>query len=633
MKRFLSSIIIVVLMLSCCSISAIAEKLTVYHDYQLASKEMESWLILKSQSGTDMNVLNNCLDSLVYNDNHSNLCGLAAESFEHNSTSTEWTFHLRDNMTWVDNQGNYKADVTSADWLTALEWVLNYSKNGSSNTSMMFETISGAEDYYNYTKELAEQNEDSAKALDYTGKFSEMVGIEAPDDYTLIYKCFAPCPYFATIATYSCMYPLSQGMIDELGIEGVQALQYDTMWYNGCYTVTTYIEGSEKILTKNPLYWNADSDRFDEVVITMVESADKAYELFDAGQLDYISLGQAQLTAIMENPENKFYNNLVEARPTSSSYQMHFVYDKWLEDGSKDEQWNTAIANEAFRLSLYYGMDLTQYLSRTNPIHPYSCTNYGYTASGVSVNSEGVDYAAIVNNYLGQAYSSTEYTRYQPELASEYKDKAIKELTEKGVIFPVQIDYYIAGNDSTAAGTALILKQVMEECLGNDYVNLNIKTYVSSIVNEVRKPHLASILITGWGADYGDPVNFLGQETYGEDSAFYSNNYSYINDATDPDLISTYKEFTFMVVEAREIADDLDARYDAFAKAEVFFIQHALTIPLNLNVSWELTKINDYSKRYAAFGSNNNHYENWESSATLYTTDEYEQFKAAYNAE
>ena len=85
----------------------------------------------------------------------------------------------------VDINGNVKADCTAQDWITAMEWVLNFHKNGSNNTSMPLALIKGAEDYYNYTRELSAEE---AKALD-TSKMLEMVGIEAPDDYTLIYHC------------------------------------------------------------------------------------------------------------------------------------------------------------------------------------------------------------------------------------------------------------------------------------------------------------------------------------------------------------------------------------------------------------------------------------------------------------
>ena len=55
-----------------------------------------------------------------------------------------WTFKLRDNVKWVDVNGNEKAACNAQDFATGLEWVLNFHKNDSSNTSMPIEMIKGA---------------------------------------------------------------------------------------------------------------------------------------------------------------------------------------------------------------------------------------------------------------------------------------------------------------------------------------------------------------------------------------------------------------------------------------------------------------------------------------------------------
>ena len=139
-------------------------------------------------------------------------------------------------------------------------------------------------------------------------------------------------------------------------------------------------------------------------------------------------------------------------------------------------------------------------------------------------------------------------------------------------------------------------------------------------------------MINGWGADYGDPQNFLGQETYGMDNAYYTNAYSNGNETKSQELIDIYKEFTDMVNEANAINDDLDKRYDAYAEAEAYFIDKAIVIPCYYEIFWELTHINDYSKINALYGIVNNKMINWETSVDAYTTEQYEAFKAAYEA-
>jgi oligopeptide transport system substrate-binding protein len=613
---------------------ALADEITDLQTWETQARELETWNIHYSQAAADLNVLTNLIDGLLTNDNHGNLKPNAAKSYSSEDGGKTWTFVLNDGMTWFDKDGNVKANVVAQDWKTGLEWILNYAKNDSYNVSMPNEMIKGAQEYYEYTKTLTEtEGADAAKALTVDGKFSELVGIETPDDKTIVYTLVDQLPYFPSVATYNCLYPLSQAMIDEMGVDGYRDVTWENMWYSGPYTVTYFVNQNEKVLTKSKNYWNdANCKRFDTVTVKMVESIATGYQLFTQGELDHISLDQATTQEIYNDPSNEFNPYLVEARPTKYSYQMHLVYNKNKEDGTPDVNWNTAIANENFRKSLYYGLDLTAYFARTNAINPQSCQNYCYTGNGVAFTSDGKDYTSLVLKEIGLEYDSTKYTRFDMDKAQEYKAKAMKELSAKGVTFPVEIDYYIAGNSTTAADTAKVLEAIFDQ-LGDDYVKLNTKTYISSIANEVRKPHLASFFINGWGADFADPINFLGQETYNDTAAYYSNNYSYINEATDADLIADYEEFTKLVNEAKAITTDLDARYAAFAKAEACFIDHVLAIPCNYEVSWELTGINNYSKVYSMYGMQGYRYVDWETDKNLYTTDAMKAAAEAYAAE
>ena len=633
MKKILSLILALSMMLSMVAVAS-ATEITDYRTYQTAANEMETFNIHYSQGAVDLNVLTNCIDGLLTNDNKGSLIANAAKEWTSPDGGQTWIFTLNEGMNWVDYQGNVKAEVVAEDWLWGLEWVLNFAKNGARNITMPGEMIVGANDYYEYTKKVAEeQGEEAAKALGLE-KFMEMVGISCPDKYTIVYNCTSPLSYFPTVATYNCLYPLSGALLQEIGVDGYMAATFDTIWYSGPYTLTSYLHGSEKIFTANPNYWNkANVKTFNTVTVKMVDSAEVAFQLFQTGELDYVALSQSNLSSIYNAPDNEWHDYLVEARPTKYSYQIHLVYDKKLADGSPDVNWNTAVANEAFRKSLYYGLDATDYLARTNAINPLSCQNYCYTANGVATTSDGTDYTQLVRNELGLQYDYTTYSRVNPELAAQYKAQAIEELTAKGVTFPIVIDYYIAGGNQNAKDTADVLAQIISDCLGDDYVQLNICTYVSSLSNEVRKPQLASMYINGWGADFGDPINFLGQETYGEDGAYYSTSYSMCNNNTDPDLIACYTEFTRLTNEAKAITDDLDARYAAFAKAEAYMIEKALVIPWNYDVSWQLTGVNDYSKIYTAYGIQAERYVNWETQFELYTTDDYAALKDAYNAQ
>lgn len=603
------------------------KELTDLVTWETQAREMETQNILYSQNASDLNVLCNLVEGLLEVDNYGKLAPGIAEKWETNDNGLTWTFHLRKGVKWVDVDGNEKADCTAQDFLTGLEWVLNAAKNEANNTSMPIELIKGAGDYYEYTKALSKEE---AYALDTT-KMLEMVGVSAPDDYTLVYTCTTQKPYFDTVATYNCLYPAPKALIDELGVDGFRAVEYKQLWYNGPYRMTEYIHQNQKVLTKNDKYWDKDAKLFNTVTIKMVESLDAAFLLYQSGELDTVDLTQANLTTINNDKNNEFHNQLVEKRPTKYSYQFHWNFNKNKEDGTPDTNWNTAIANKAFRQSLYFGLDLTEYYKRTNDINPYNCDNEAYTMEGLVYMADGTEYTQYVKDLLGlKKPDGKSMARYDKSKAETLKKQAMTELAAKGVTFPVEFDYYISGSSQTAADTAVVLQNIFKNCLGEDYVKLNVKTYTSSLTKEVRNPRLQSFMINGWGADYGDPQNYLGQETYGEDNAYYAQYYSNINDATDPDLIAAYKEYTQMVNKANAINDDLDARYKAYAEAEAFMLENVFTMPASIEVAWQLTRINDYTKPNGMFGCQNYMYKNLETSVDAYTTEQYEKIKADY---
>ena len=603
---------------------------------KVATRELETFNILHSQLASDFENLCNLTEPLLEVDTYGELSPALAEEWGTEDGGLTWTFKLREGVKWVDVNAQEKADCVSQDFATSLEWVLNFHKNDSANTSMHLEMIQGAEEYYEYTKTLSAE-EAQALTAGEGSKFREMVGIETPDDYTVVYHCTTPKPYFDTVATYACLYPMSQAMVDELGVKGVQEMNNETMWYNGCYTMTSYVQGNEKVFTKNPTYWDTECSLFNTVTIKMVESNDVAFQLYQTGEVDYVDLTESNLKTISGNANNEFYDYLVEKPVDKYSYQIHFNYSKNKEDGTPDTNWNTAIANENFRKAIYYGLDLTDYYKRVNAVNPMNCENNFYTMKGLIYTSDGTDYTELVRQEMGLPENNGEtMIRLDAEKAEEYKQAAIEELTALGVTFPVGLDYYIASANQVSLDSANVFKQTVSSSLSDDFIVVNIKTYISSATTEVYTPKLHSISTNGWGADYGDPQNYLGQETYGYDNAYYSTSQSKINDVEETeatkDLLDTYKEFTRLVEEADAITDDLDARYQAYAVAEAYMLDHALVIPFYYNPTWCLTKVDPYSKMNAMFGSQNEKMKNWKTNANGFTTEEIKASEQAHNS-
>ena len=618
-----------------------ATPLKEFISFESGNRELESWNMLYTQKAEDANVVTNLWDGLLSFDRYGKVVPAIASSWEHNEDATVWTFHLRDDVDWVDCNGEVKAHLTSKDFLVGFEWVMNAIKNEANNTSMPNDTIVGAYEYYELTKEAG----DAAADMTYEDMLAAGVGIEAPDDYTLVFTCPNACPYFDTVAAYNSFYPVAPALIEELGVDGFRSCDNTTMWYNGPYVVEEYIQGNTKSYIPNPNYYDAANvSRFERFTVTMISDGSISLQLYQNRELDEVDLGESNITTIQSDPSNEYNQQLCEKRAKKFSYCFIFNYDKKNTDGTPDENWNKAIANKAFRQCFSKGMVLNKFFARYNPINPLKCENDFFTMKGLCYTSDGTDYTNLVAKEMGldgEAYDGKTMKRLRANNGdiTELKKQAMEELSAIGVTFPVHCSYYILAGSTSALDSATVLKQCFTDSFGDDFIVLDINTFVSSTMKEVVAPKLQSFTHMGWGADFGDPINFLTQIIVHDDNAYYSCNMTNIagivnNGPTSyqTELVAAYEKFTDLVNEGRAIVDDTDARYAAFAKAEAYFLDENLIFPTVYDITWCLTHVNEYSKINAMYGPCNYKAVNWETSEEAYTTEQYDAFAAAFDA-
>ena len=618
-----------------------ATPLKEFISFESGNRELESWNMLYTQKAEDANVVTNLWDGLLSFDCYGKVVPAIASSWEHNEDATVWTFHLRDDVDWVDCNGEVKAHLTSKDFLVGFEWVMNAIKNEANNTSMPNDTIVGAYEYYELTKEAG----DAAADMTYEDMLAAGVGIEAPDDYTLVFTCPNACPYFDTVAAYNSFYPVAPALIEELGVDGFRSCDNTTMWYNGPYVVEEYIQGNTKSYIPNPNYYDAANvSRFERFTVTMISDGSISLQLYQSRELDEVDLGESNITTIQSDPSNEYNQQLCEKRAKKFSYCFIFNYDKKNTDGTPDENWNKAIANKAFRQCFSKGMMLNKFFARYNPINPLKCENDFFTMKGLCYTSDGTDYTNLVAKEMGldgEAYDGKTMKRLRANNGdiTELKKQAMEELSAIGVTFPVHCSYYILAGSTSALDSATVLKQCFTDSFGDDFIVLDINTFVSSTMKEVVAPKLQSFVHMGWGADFGDPINFLTQIIVHDDNAYYSCNMTNIAGIVNngpasyqKDLVAAYEKFTDLVNEGRAIVDDTDARYAAFAKAEAYFLDENLIFPTVYDITWCLTHVNEYSKINAMYGPCNYKAVNWETSEEAYTTEQYDEFAAAFDA-
>lgn len=601
--------------------AAQSQQLHEFVDWCLASNELESFLPISSEEGKTLRHLTNVWDGLLTRNANNEVVPLIAERYDVSSDGMTFTFHLRDNVKWVNHNSEVMADLTSEDFLTSMEWILNFHKNGGKQISMLVSTVAGAQEYFDWTKTLSQEEAYATKGTDQ--KFLETVGIAAPDPTTVVYTLCKAAPYFHTVIMGVCGYPLCQKQVDEMGVEGVLGQNWDTMWTNGPYVFEEFISGNTKSYVPNEAYWDQDCQRFDRVTVRMVDDGTVDDRLFMTGEVSRCELSESNLRMIYTDETNEWHDYLVQTRTAGRCQAISLNFYRLNEDGSEDVNWNTAVNVESFRQAMRYCIDLAPYLAYFDFVNPESLRSETWSAYDWVKFSDGKDYAERIEEILGIGPEG----RYDAAGREGRLAQAKADLIAAGVSLPVDVYYYVKSGDQTEQDAATILKQCFEEGLGTDLVNFHIGTYVTSIVPEVMATKICSFVTNGWGADYSDPENMLLQTVTDNDGAFYSNYVTNQNQAR-PETLALWEEYTRMVHAANAIVDDQDARYEAQAQAEAFMLDHALVISLKrTGTAWALTQENTYSHVRGA-----TRHTDWETSTQPYTAEEYARLKADFEA-
>lgn len=602
----------------------------------LYSSEVTTMNYLVSSTTYELVVGANTIDSLVENDTFGNILPCGAESWEVSEDGLTWTFHLRAGQYWYDADGNQKDPVTANDYVAAARYVCD-SAMDSNNSYLMDGWIVNAEELLNYTAaqlaEPVEQGTEAGEDQDYvidangiiyegsdwnkeTEKYDtwtevpavtpEDLGVEAVDDLTLVYHLVKARPYFLTALQFGTYWPAPASLLAELG--DAYGLDNYSMWFNGAYILSEFKPQEKRIYTKNVNNWDAEHvyiERIEQICNT--EAATLEPEMFLRGEVDGAGIGSDIVADWMSDPEKS--QMISTTRVTGDySYFFGFNFEPKFDAEYEPENWVIAVNNENFRKAIFHGIDRDGYIAAKYPgddpsIHKINTV----TPKGFSVN-EGKDYV-----FYGGLAKYTEGESFDPELAVQFRDAAKAELEAAGCKFPIKVPVNYNTNSTTWANCTVVLEQQLEELLGADFIDIIVVPYSGSdFLNATRRNGNYALQELNWGADFMDP------ETWA-DAFERKNNYNFFCHETDTyrvfqdtktaetnALIDQYYE---LVDAAREETGDMDARYEAFAAAESFYIDHAIVVPGFISGgSYQATKLNGFEGQYAMMGQSSSRY-------------------------
>ena len=167
------------------------------------------------------------------------------------------------------------------------------------------------------------------------------------------------------------------------------------------------------------------------------------------------------------------------------------------------------------------------------------------------------------------------------------------------------LTYYFATSEQVPSAVGL---GVLND--GTDFIDIIITAGPSdSFLSAVRRNGKFEFLLCNWGADYSDPETETDPFYQAEKSR--GMRYAYLRTGVEDGFITGETADAVMaymnaIEAAKQITDDIDARYKAFADAETLLITNALVIPRGMSVpAYLATRLNYWEGQYASTGFSN----------------------------
>lgn len=482
------------------------QKVTMAVNQELSS--LDSTLATDTYSIT---VLNNVMEGLYRLDENNQLVPASAKDVPTVSDDKlTYTINLRDDLEWSNGD-----KVTADDFVYGWQKAVN--PDTGSEYSGLFAGIKNA-------TEIIE------------GKLPETdLGIKAVDETTIEVTMERPVPYFESLLAFPTFFPQNKAFVEK---EGKQyGATNENLIYNGPFVLEDF-DGAgtdtEWKLTKNPTYWDKDKVKLDTIVNQVSKEPSTSVRLFEAGELDDVTLS-GELAK--QYQENEAFTPLPKAGTTYLTFNQ-----------SKDFFKNKK-ARQAVSLVLDR-KNITEFILADGSKEPK-----GLVPNGMSFSpTDKKDFADV----------SKPMVKTDIEEAKKLWEEAKKETGTKEITFDL-----LSYDDEVIKKLAEAIQFDIEDKLSGAKVNVNIVPLTAAI--EKGRNAEFDLFLFGWGADYPDPSSFM--ELLTTDSPYNYGKYSnkdfdkLVEKASTTDVTDDEKRWNDYI-EAENILTDDAAVSPIFQKAE-----------------------------------------------------------------
>lgn len=431
--------------------------------------------------------------------------GMAAEEPTVSEDKLTYTFKIREDAAW-----------SNGDPVTANDFVYAWRK--------LVDPASAAS--YSYMMDGVIANATEIIKGDVA---PEELGVTAVDEKTVEVTLANALPYFKDLLSLAMFYPQNEAFVEEQGDK--YALNSEALVYNGPFLLEDWnAAGLSWTYVKNPEYWDAETVQLDQINVDVVKETSTALNLYDSDAVDRILLKGEYVQQRTGDPE-------MHTMPTATAFYLKYSQ---IEEGSP-------LRNENIRKAISMAFDKQAYSDVV--LQDGSIPANALVPEGLATNPEtGEDFRA----------QNGDLQTYNVEEAKKYWEQGLEELG----VDSIDLELLSDDTDNAKRSSEFIQSELVTNLPGLD-VSLRNVPFKVRLEADTKGDY--DIQLSGWGADYADPINFLElfQTENGNNTSGYSN-----------------EEFDTLIDQARVEVNDLSGRWDKLLEAEKILMKDAAIGPI-----------------------------------------------------
>lgn len=367
-------------------------------------------------------------------------------------------------------------------------------------------------------------------------KSPSTLGVKAQGEHTFIVTLDKPITYFKKLMTYSLFGPISEKAVKKWGSKYATKAQY--MLYSGPFKLTGWTGTNNSWqFVKNNQYWDKKAVHLQKINYTVNESTTTTLNLFQEKKLDLTQLASEQVKNMKSSSDYTTYPYSITA---------FLVYNFQDSNATIKKALNNAKIRQAISLSINRKTLVKNVIGDAS------------TVSKTFVPQDLVKDAKTGKDFADESTVKNS-TSYNKALAQKLWKQGLKETGIKKL--SIQL---LASNDEPNKPISQYLKSALEKNL--DGLTVNLSNIPSKVASSRAQSGDFDLYLSGWGADFNDPILHLQIMT--NNSGY---NYGKYNSSTYNALVNKAQN---------QDANDTSARWQDMINAEKTIMKDQGITPL-----------------------------------------------------